>query len=41
MLMPVATVTAENLADYADEPAGRIISPSYSLEWVQENLLGD
>lgn len=39
MIMPVATVNTENLAEYADLPAGMIISPSYSLEWVQENLL--
>lgn len=39
MIMPVATVDAANLQDYADLPAGMIISPSYSLEWVQENLL--
>lgn len=41
MLMPVATVTNENLADYADVAPGRIISPSYSLEWVQDNLLSN
>jgi ribose transport system substrate-binding protein len=39
MIMPVATVDAANLQDYADLPSGMIISPSYSLEWVQENLL--
>lgn len=39
MIMPVATVDAENLAQYADLPSGQIISPSYSLEWVQDNLL--
>lgn len=39
MIMPVATVDAANLQDYADLPAGMIISPSYSPEWVQENLL--
>ncbi len=41
MIMPVATVDAENLQQYADLPSGMIISPSYSLEWVQENLLTD
>ena len=41
MIMPVATVDDQNLAQYADLPAGQIISPSYSLEWVQENLLID
>ena len=40
MIMPVARVDETNLAEYADQPAGRIISPEYSLEWVQENLLG-
>lgn len=39
MIMPVATVDANNLEQYADLPSGRIISPSYSMEWVQENLL--
>jgi ribose transport system substrate-binding protein len=39
MIMPVATVDASNLAEYAQLPAGMIISPSYSMEWVQENLL--
>lgn len=39
MVMPVATVDANNLGQYADLPGGQIISPSYSLEWVQENLL--
>ena len=41
MIMPVATVDDENLTEYADLPSGQIISPSYSLEWVQENLLTD
>ena len=39
MIMPVATVDSSNLAEYAKLPAGMIISPSYSMEWVQENLL--
>jgi ribose transport system substrate-binding protein len=39
MIMPVATVDKSNLAEYATLPAGMIISPSYSMEWVQENLL--
>ncbi|MCB1715788.1 MAG: ABC transporter substrate-binding protein [Candidatus Competibacteraceae bacterium] len=39
MIMPVATVDADNLQQYADLPAGQIISPSYSLDWVKENLL--
>ncbi len=37
--MPVATVTADNLGDYADMPAGRIVSPTYTKDWVDENLL--
>jgi len=41
MIMPVATVDAANLQDYADLPSGMIISPSYSLEWVQQNLLAN
>lgn len=41
MIMPVATVDDQNLTQYADLPSGQIISPSYSLEWVQENLLTD
>ena len=41
MIMPVATVDAANLQDYADLPSGMIISPSYSLDWVQSNLLSD
>lgn len=39
MIMPVATVDADNLQDYAKLPAGQIISPSYSMQWVQDNLL--
>lgn len=39
MIMPVATVNADNLEAYSDLPSGRIISPSYSPEWVEENLL--
>lgn len=39
MIMPVATVTDENLKDYADLPAGVIVSPSYSQEWVEKNLI--
>jgi len=41
MIMPVATVDADNLEAYADLPGGRIISPTYSMEWVQENLLSE
>lgn len=39
MIMPVATVNADNLKDYANLPGGQIISPSYSLDWVKQNLL--
>ncbi len=39
MIMPVATVDADNLEAYSDLPGGRIISPSYSMDWVQGNLL--
>jgi ribose transport system substrate-binding protein len=39
MIMPVATVDATNLEEYAKLPGGQIISPSYSPEWVKENLL--
>lgn len=39
MIMPVATVNADNLESYSDLPSGRIISPSYSPEWVEENLV--
>jgi ribose transport system substrate-binding protein len=39
MIMPVATVDASNLAEYAKLPSGRIVSPTYSLEWVKKNLL--
>jgi ribose transport system substrate-binding protein len=39
MIMPVATVDESNLAEYAKLPAGMIISPSYSMDWVKENLL--
>ena len=39
MIMPVATVDASNLEEYAKLPAGQIISPTYSLDWVKQNLL--
>lgn len=41
MIMPVATVDASNLQQYADLPSGMIISPTYSLEWVEQNLLSN
>ncbi|AYG63253.1 ABC transporter substrate-binding protein [Rhizobium jaguaris] len=39
MIMPVATVDSSNLAEYAKLPGGQIISPTYSPDWVKENLL--
>lgn len=39
MIMPVATVTQDNLAEYAKLPPGMIVSPTYSKEWVEQNLL--
>ncbi|MEA3164974.1 MAG: ribose transport system substrate-binding protein, partial [Verrucomicrobiota bacterium] len=32
--MPGASVTLENLKDYASLPPGQIVSPSYSQDWV-------
>ena len=40
MIMPVATVTQDNLKEFADLPSGMIVSPSYSDDWVAKNLLG-
>lgn len=40
MIMPVATVTQDNLKDFANLPSGMIVSPSYSEDWVEKNLLG-
>lgn len=39
MIMPVATVNAENLAEYGSLPSGQIISPTYTADWVKQNLL--
>jgi ribose transport system substrate-binding protein len=39
MIMPVATVDASNLEEYAKLPGGQIISPTYPLDWVKQNLL--
>jgi ribose transport system substrate-binding protein len=39
MIMPVATVTQDNLKDFANLPSGMIVSPTYSQEWVKQNLL--
>jgi ribose transport system substrate-binding protein len=40
LIMPVATVTQDSLAEYAKMPSGMIVSPTYTQEWVQKNLLG-
>jgi ABC-type sugar transport system substrate-binding protein len=37
--MPGASVTVENLAQYADMPPGQIVSPTYAEEWVEQNLV--
>jgi ribose transport system substrate-binding protein len=39
LIMPVATVNAENLAKFADLPPNIIVSPSYSQDWVKTHLL--
>src|SRR5580693_4124311 len=39
LIMPVATVDASNLEEFAKLPSGQIISPTYSLDWVKQNLL--
>lgn len=39
MVMPVATVTQQNLGDYANMKPGTIVSPTYSNEWVEKHLL--
>ncbi|MDR3493287.1 MAG: ABC transporter substrate-binding protein [Ancalomicrobiaceae bacterium] len=39
MIMPVATVDDKNLDQYGSLPAGQIISPTYTPEWVKEHLL--
>ena len=39
MIMPVAKVTQENLADFASMRPGEIVSPTYSNDWVKQNLL--
>jgi ribose transport system substrate-binding protein len=40
MIMPVATVTQDNIGDFLALPPGFIVSPSYSQDWVEKNLLG-
>ena len=37
--LPGASVTVENLAQYADMPPGQIVSPTYTQEWVEQNLV--
>ena len=39
MVMPVATVTEDNLADFSNLKPGTIVSPTYTEEWVKQNLL--
>jgi ribose transport system substrate-binding protein len=39
LFMPYATITSDNLADYADLPPGFIVSPKYTEDWVKENIL--
>lgn len=39
MVMPVATVTEQNLGEYADMKPGTIVSPTYLNDWVEKNLL--
>ncbi|HKJ95402.1 MAG TPA: ABC transporter substrate-binding protein [Gammaproteobacteria bacterium] len=39
MLMPVATVTNDNLDEYSDMKPGVIVSPVYTHEWVKKHLL--
>lgn len=41
LIMPVATVTVDNLEDYSSMPSGKIVSPTYTRDWVQKHLLGD
>ena len=39
MTMPVAVVEESNLSEYEDMPQGRIVSPTYTRDWVEETLL--
>jgi ribose transport system substrate-binding protein len=39
LFMPYATVTVDNLSEYADLAPGTIVSPKYTEDWVKENLL--
>jgi ribose transport system substrate-binding protein len=38
--MPYARVTNENLDEYAHMKPGEVISPTYSEDWVKQNVLG-
>jgi ribose transport system substrate-binding protein len=38
--MPYARVTNENLNDFAHMKPGEVISPTYSEDWVKQNVLG-
>ena len=40
MVMPVATVSKDSLSEFADMKPGTIVSPTYTDEWVRQNLLG-
>ena len=37
--MPLTTIRDEDLKDYADAKPGTIVGPTYSNEWVQQNLI--
>jgi ribose transport system substrate-binding protein len=39
LIMPVATVDQHNIKTYANLPPDIIVSPSYSQDWVTQNLL--
>jgi ribose transport system substrate-binding protein len=38
--MPFARVTNENLDDYANMKPGEVISPTYTDDWIKQNVLG-
>jgi ribose transport system substrate-binding protein len=39
MIMPPAVVTQDNVDQYKDLPPGTIVSPVYTADWVQQNLV--
>jgi ribose transport system substrate-binding protein len=39
MIMPVATVTQDDLSKYADMPSGTMVSPTFTEDWVAQHLL--